>query len=61
MMRLLTADQLADSLQVPLATIYRWNYLRSGPPAIRVGRHVRYLEEDVLAWLEAHRGEAAAK
>jgi excisionase family DNA binding protein len=59
--KLFTAIELAETLQVPVATVYRWNYLHSGPPAIRVGRHVRYLEEDVLAWLEEHRGEEAAK
>jgi len=60
-MRLLTADQLADLLQVPVTTLYRWNYVRTGPPVIRIGRHVRYSEEDVLSWLESHRGEEASR
>jgi excisionase family DNA binding protein len=39
----LTIPQLADVLQVPVATIYRWRHLGEGPRGIRVsGRHVRF-------------------
>jgi hypothetical protein len=30
--RLLTVEDLADYLDVPLATIYGWRYHRQGPP-----------------------------
>lgn len=45
---------LADYLEVPVATIYRWNHHGTGPTVVRVGRHVRYRRSDVEAWLEAH-------
>jgi excisionase family DNA binding protein len=48
----LTTDQLAGMLQVPVATVYAWRHKGEGPPGIRVGRHVRYREADVEAWLE---------
>jgi excisionase family DNA binding protein len=59
--KLLTPDDLADYLVVPVSTVYKWNYEGTGPRPIRVGRHVRYSEEDVLSWLESHRGEEASK
>ncbi len=50
---LLSPQQLADYLGVPVATVYRWRHESSGPRGIKVGKHVRYRERDVEAWLEA--------
>jgi excisionase family DNA binding protein len=50
---LLSPQQLADYIDVPVATVYRWNYERTGPRAIKVGRHVRYRIGDVESWLES--------
>ncbi len=50
---LLSPQQLADYLAVPLATVYRWRHESSGPRGIKVGKHVRYRRGDVEAWLEA--------
>lgn len=50
---LLTIQQLAELLQVPVATIYRWRHRGEGPRGIRVsGRHVRYRRADVEKFLE---------
>lgn len=48
---LLSPQDLADMLQVPLATIYKWNHYGDGPTPIHVGRHVRFLPSDVDKWL----------
>jgi excisionase family DNA binding protein len=53
--RLLSIPELADYLGVPIATIYRWRYMRDGPAGYRVGRHVRYRVIDVERWLETQR------
>ena len=50
--KLLSANELAEYLGVPIATLYRWNYMGTGPRAIKVGRHLRYRERDVEGWLE---------
>ena len=52
--RLWTAQDVADYLTVPLATLYQWRYLGTGPTAYRVGRHLRYEPAAVQAWLEQH-------
>lgn len=49
---LMTPQQLADFLGVPLATLYQWRHRGEGPDGIRVGRHLRYRPEVVEAWLE---------
>lgn len=50
--RLMSAQQLADYLGVPIATLYRWRHLGEGPAGFRVGRHVRYRWKEVERWIE---------
>lgn len=50
--RLLTVEELADYLAVPVATLYQWRYRKEGPTGFRVGRHVRYRWSEVEAWIE---------
>ncbi|MGH2739355.1 MAG: helix-turn-helix domain-containing protein [Actinomycetota bacterium] len=52
--RLLTVQELAELLQVPVKTIYTWRYRGGGPPGIAVGRHLRFRSDDVAAWLDDH-------
>jgi len=49
---LMSPQDLADKLGLPLASIYNFNYRGTGPRRIRVGRHVRYRRADVEAWIE---------
>ena len=57
---LLTAEELAGFLGVPLNTVYVWNHRRQGPPALKVGRHLRYRWAEVEAWLTAQEIDRAA-
>ena len=52
---LLSIEDLAEYLGVPVATIYDWRVDGKGPCGVRVGRHVKFTQRDVLAWIEAHR------
>ena len=52
---LLTVEELAEYLGVPVATIYDWRVDGKGPCGIRVGRHVKFATSDVHAWIDAHR------
>jgi excisionase family DNA binding protein len=49
---LLTPDELAEYLQKPKATLYAWRSRGEGPPAIRVGRDLRWRKADVEEWLD---------
>jgi len=42
----------ADYLGLPEATLHGMNYKGTGPRSYKVGRHRKYSERDVLAWLE---------
>jgi excisionase family DNA binding protein len=50
--RLLSTEEVARILVVPINTLYCWRYKGTGPKALRVGKHLRYRLSDVLAWLE---------
>jgi excisionase family DNA binding protein len=50
--RLLTVEELADYLGVPVATIYAWRYRREGPSGFRVGKHLRFRWRDVEEWID---------
>ena len=57
---LISPAELAAWLSIPVGTIYRWNYLGTGPQALRLGKHVRYRHSEVETWLTAQaRGRAS--
>jgi excisionase family DNA binding protein len=45
-----TVDDVAAYLRVSVKTIYKWRLTNDGPPAARVGKHLRYDPADVVAW-----------
>jgi len=38
---------------VPVQTLYAWRKTRTGPPAARIGKHLRYDPDAVRAWFSA--------
>jgi len=55
-------EQLAEFIQVPVRTVYRWRAAGDyGPPAAKFGRHVRYRRSDVEAWAAQRVAEDAAR
>jgi excisionase family DNA binding protein len=55
----MTAEEVAEFLRVPVATLYQWKHRRVGPPAARVGRWLRYRRRDVEQWLTAQTDKSA--
>ena len=49
---LLTIQEVADIVRVPVATLRYWRHLGTGPRSFRVGRSVRYWRTEVIAWLD---------
>jgi predicted DNA-binding transcriptional regulator AlpA len=56
---LITSEELAAYLGVPLATLFRWRTAGTAPRGIRYGRRVMYRPGDIETWLES-RSEAVA-
>jgi len=54
--RLLTSDEAALLLGVPVATLRTWRSRRRGygPRAVHVGGSIRYRLADLLAWIDDH-------
>jgi predicted DNA-binding transcriptional regulator AlpA len=54
--RLLTSDEAALLLGVPVATLRTWRSRRRGygPRAVQVGGSIRYRLADLLAWIDDH-------
>jgi len=49
--KLMTINDVADHLGVPVNTLYQWRSKGYGPAGRRVGKYVRYRPEDVDAWI----------
>lgn len=55
--KLLTTQEVAEILGVPVRTLYAWRCKGLAPRAIAVGKHTRYRRTDVDAWIERHADE----
>lgn len=50
---LASAQQVAEYLDVPIKTLYRWHQQGTGPRMARIGKHLKARWTDVDAWLES--------
>ena len=58
---LLTAEETADLVRLPLSTLYVFNSQGVGPPRYKVGRRVLYVRSEVMQWVLARRvGQSAS-
>ncbi len=53
--RLLSISKVAEILGVTVATLRWWIHNGTAPDHFKIGRHIKFLESDVLRWLEARR------
>ncbi|WP_130470964.1 helix-turn-helix domain-containing protein [Candidatus Magnetaquicoccus inordinatus] len=60
-MNLISHSQAASQLGVSEITLSNWRVAKKGPAYIKVGRSVRYRQEDLDAWLLTQRVDPAAK
>ena len=58
--RLLTTEEAAERLRLPVNTLYGWRYARKGPPAFLMGRHLRWPESELESWIAARIAEGRA-
>jgi excisionase family DNA binding protein len=57
--KLLTAQDVAKILSVPLSTLHHWAVRGEGPPSFKVGKHRRFDAAVVAAWLEKQQQDVA--
>jgi excisionase family DNA binding protein len=50
----LSIQEVAKLLNVPVSTIYAWKRRGEGPPYDKVGRKLRYRKSDARKWLAEH-------
>ena len=55
---LLTLQEVADVVRVPVATLRYWRHLGTGPRSFRIGRSVRYWRTEVFLWLDSQSAAA---
>ncbi|MFC9753381.1 helix-turn-helix transcriptional regulator [Streptomyces sp. NPDC056921] len=59
--RYLTPEDLTQMFSLPsVETVYAWRKKRIGPPAIRIGKYLRYDPAAVRTWVESNTEIAAA-
>lgn len=51
--RLWTVKDVSAYLCVPVGTLYQWRVRQEGPPALRIGKHLRWVPEQVREWARA--------
>lgn len=58
--RLIDTARVAEIVDAPPRTVRVWRATEgAGPPWAKFGRHVKYRESDVIAWIEDRFREAA--
>lgn len=57
--RLLTPTEVAAALVIPVSTLHYWRTTGDGPPARKIGRHLRYDPDDLEGWLNRSRSEGS--
>ena len=60
---LLTTQELADRLRVPISWVYGQTRKKGKDviPCLRVGKYVRFLETEVLQWLKTRNSKTLEK
>jgi excisionase family DNA binding protein len=56
---LLSPDEVAAYLDIPVSTIHYWRGIGKGPPGFKVGKRLRFRASDVAAWVEERKGVSA--
>jgi hypothetical protein len=51
-----TIEDVSRYLRIPVETLYQWRRKRLGPPARKIGKHLRYEPRAVKSWFD---GQAA--
>ena len=48
-----SVQDVAAFLQVPVQTLYSWRVRGEGPPALKIGKYLRYRPNEVQRWVDS--------
>jgi hypothetical protein len=51
----LSEAQAAEKLGVTKATLANWRWRKYGPPYLKIGRRIEYVDGDITAWEESQK------
>ncbi len=57
--KLVTPAEVEAITGIPVGTLAQWRYKKIGPKFYKLGRHCRYDENELLAWIDENAQEAA--
>ncbi len=60
MIKMLNPEQVSNMLDVKVSTIYQWTHQRF-IPYMKIGRFVRFKEDEIEKWLAENQRKALAK
>ncbi|KYJ98888.1 helix-turn-helix domain-containing protein [Microbacterium sp. CH1] len=49
----LTIKELATWAQIPVSTLYQWNFKEIGPRPMKFGKHLRYSRTEIREWMDS--------
>ncbi|MFE7199497.1 helix-turn-helix domain-containing protein [Pseudonocardia alni] len=49
-----TIEDVSHYLRIPVETLYQWRRKKQGPPACKMGKHLRYDPAGVREWFTAN-------
>ena len=59
--KLLTTPQVAELLGAAPATLEGWRVRGEGPPYRKIGRLVKYVESDIIAFIEGSKRQSTSQ
>lgn len=57
----LTTEQVAEMFGVPIETVRYWRHISYGPAPFKVGRHIRYIGSEWVAFARELQAKEIAK
>ena len=56
--RMLAPEEVSQILSMDVRTLRSWRQAGTGPPAVRMGKYVRYPASELQAWMDSRKVES---
>ena len=58
---LLSLEDLAEIIGIPVTTLRYWRFQGTGPKSFKLGKHIKYDRAEVERWIQAQREKETAR